>query len=641
MAGSLGSQKLGVKILLGVVVGIISIGMLMYLVPGAGTNATASNDVVANVDGQTVTTDQVRQQLSHIESSGQMQPALRPLYTQQIIQQLIYDRMMNIEAQKLGVVVSEADVADRIKMILPTAFENGAPVAMDNYAAQVQARFQMPVPEFEDLIKQSLISERVGQLITSGVTVSPDEVQAEFRRRNEKVKLDYVLINPDNLESQVRVNDADLAAYYDKNKAKYVVPEQRVVRYILIDPSLLMTKINIPQADLQNYYNAHLDSYKLEDRVQFDQIFFKTVGKTDAEIAEIKKKAEDVLKQAKAKNANFEDLAKKNSDDPAAKDNGGQTGWIVRGQAIPELEKAAFSLQKGDTSDLIQTSIGFYIIKITDKEMAHTKSFAEVMPTIQSDIATQKAQATADDDAQKIGEQLRQTAHPSLDAIAKQYDLTVAETAPLAVNAQAPELGNSPEIHDTIFRQREGDVSQPIRTDAGYTIVSVKTITSAHQGTLAELHDKIVTDYRHDKAIDLARQRAMDLAKVAQGGGDLAKAAKTMNLEVKTSDELARDGSITGVGPLREFTSAFNLPVGKTADPIFLGSNWVVYRAVEHKQADPADFAKQQSDIQQQLLEAKRQLVFESFRSAFQDELTKQGKLTFNNDVVKELTQPT
>ncbi len=126
MFKSMEKNKLGVRILLGIIVGILAIGMLLYLVPGQGGANGSANDVVAEVGGQPVTGTQVRQQLAHIESSGQMQPALRPLYTQQIIQQLVFDKMMDIEARKLGVTVSETDVANRIKMILPTAFENGA-----------------------------------------------------------------------------------------------------------------------------------------------------------------------------------------------------------------------------------------------------------------------------------------------------------------------------------------------------------------------------------------------------------------------------------------------------------------------------------------------------------------------------------
>jgi peptidyl-prolyl cis-trans isomerase D len=308
---------------------------------------------------------------------------------------------------------------------------------------------------------------------------------------------------------------------------------------------------------------------------------------------------------------------------------------------MPELEKAAFSLQKGETSDLIQTQIGFYIIKVTDKESAHTKGFAEVMPELQADLATRKAQTVADDDAQKIGDQIRQNAHPSLDAIAKQYNLDVEETKPLGAADQTPELGNSPDIHDTILRQRAGDVSQPIRTDRGYVIISLKSVSPAHQGTLAEMHDKILTDYRQEKTVELAKQRATELAKLSQNGGDLAKAAKSLNLEMKTSDEVARDGSIPNAGPVKGLQDAFAMPIGKAADPVFLGADWIVYRVVDHQQPNQADFDKQEKEIETQLLDAKRQMAFESFRSALLAELTKEGKVTYNEDVMKQLTRPT
>ena len=258
------------------------------------------------------------------------------------------------------------------------------------YEAQVGQRFQMGVEEFEELVRQSLIQEKVGALVSAGVTVSPDEIATEFRRKNEKVKLDYAVIHPDALESQVQVTDADLNAYYDKNKTKYNVPEQRVVRYITIEPDQLAAKINIPQSELEATYNQHLDSFKVPERVQISQILFKTIGKTDAEMAEIRKKAADVDAQAK-KGAKFDDLAKKYSEDPGTKDKGGDSGWIGRNQAMPELEKAAFSLNKGDVSDVISTQIGISIIKVTDKEQAHTKTLAEVMPILQQAIMKTKS----------------------------------------------------------------------------------------------------------------------------------------------------------------------------------------------------------------------------------------------------------
>src|SRR5579864_2376287 len=325
MLKSMERNKLGTRIVLGVFVGMIGIGMLLYLVPGQAGTDISSADVVATVDGQPVTRTEVQKQLQRIQAGQQIPAALAPLYAQQIIEQLVFEKELELEAQRLGVTVSDAELADRIKLLLPTAYENGQFVGSAQYAALVGQRFQMGVEEFEELVRQSLVQEKVGALVSAGVTVSPDEIAAEFRRKNEKVKLDYAVIHPDALESQVQVTDADLNAYYEKNKAKYLVPEQRAVRYVSIEPDQLVTKINIPQSELEAAYKEHLDSFKVPDRAQISQILFKTMGKTDAEMAEIRKKAADVDAQAK-KGAKFEDLAKKYSEDPNTKDKGGDTG---------------------------------------------------------------------------------------------------------------------------------------------------------------------------------------------------------------------------------------------------------------------------------------------------------------------------
>jgi peptidyl-prolyl cis-trans isomerase D len=637
---SMDKKNTGVRILLGIIVGILGIGMLLYLVPQGNSDVTNDNNVVASVAGNPITREEVSRELSRMQASGQMPAFLMQRYTLQIIDQLVSKRMMDLEAERLGMSVTEPEVFDRIKSILPTAYENGTFVGQDAYTLQVQMRFQMTVDEFEELVRDSMLLEKVQALVTSGVTATPDEVRAEFRRKNEKIKMDYVLVHPDSLESQIQASDAELGAYYEKNKTKYMIPEQRVVRYLLIDPGQLEAKVTLPESELQSYYNSHIDTYRVEDRVQISRILFKTTGKTDAEMTEIRKKADDVLKQAK-NGGKFEELVKKYSeDDSKIKDKGGDLGWIVHNQA-PELEKAAFSLGKGEVSDVITTQLGLCILKITDKEQGRTKSLAEVMPMIQTTLATQKAQAMADDLGLKIGDQLRQTGRPTLDALAKQYSLPSGETRPLGVTDSAPELGNAPDIKDSIFRMRMGDISQPIRTDHGFVVLSVKNILPAHQGTLAEVHDKLVTDYRREKSVDLAKQRAADLAKRAQGGEDFSKAAKALSLDVKTSDLVARDGSVTGAGTARQFLAAFDVPVGKTGDPVSIGADWLVYKVDDHQQPNMDDFEKQKKDIEDQLLNSKRQLAFESFRSALEADMRRQGKLTYNQDVVKQLTRPT
>src|ERR1700722_15979855 len=178
-------------------------------------------------------------------------------------------------------------------------------------------------------------------------------------------------------------------------------------------------------------------------------------GKTDAEVEEVKKKAQDILNQAK-KGSNFEDLAKKYSEDPGTKDKGGALGWIVQGQTVAELEKAAFSLPKGSISDLVKTQYGFHILKIMDKESAHTKPFDEVKDSIRTPLLLSQADEQAGDIADKLSQAIRQSNQVSLDDLAKQFHLTVGETRPVAATDPLLELGNSQEVKvsDAIFRLR-------------------------------------------------------------------------------------------------------------------------------------------------------------------------------------------
>jgi peptidyl-prolyl cis-trans isomerase D len=242
--------------------------------------------------------------------------------------------MLALEADRMGLRVSDEEHADLLKKLVPTAFTGDTFIGMDRYSTEVQTRFQMTVPEFETEVKNALLQQKFQQLVTDGVTASDDEVRAEFRRENEKIKLDYVLIKPEDLQSKVEVSDADLAAYFDKNKAQYVVPERRTIDYAVLSLAQLRQRTPVTEDDEKVFYQSHIDQYKLEDRAHVAHILFKTVGMTDAEAAEVKKKAEDVLNKAKH-GGNFADLAKQYSED-TTKDKGGDLGWIVRGQTVPE-----------------------------------------------------------------------------------------------------------------------------------------------------------------------------------------------------------------------------------------------------------------------------------------------------------------
>jgi peptidyl-prolyl cis-trans isomerase D len=474
--------------------------------------------------------------------------------------------------------------------------------------------------------------------VTDGVTASNDEVQAEFRRENEKIKLDYVTIKPSDMQSKVEVSDADIAAYFEKNKAKYVVPERRTIDYAILSLAQLRQRSPVTEDEEKVYYQSHIDQYKLEDRAHIAHILFKTVGMTDAEAAEVKKKAEDVLNKAKH-GGNFGDLAKQYSED-TSKDKGGDLGWIVRGQTVPEFEAAAFSLPKGSISDLVKTQYGFHIIQVIDREQARTQTLDEVKASIVNQLQEQKAEQLGENVSTQIADEIRRSGKVPIEDLAKKFNMTTGEAKSVEATQPLPELGNAPGLMDSVFRQRTGDLSAPIHTDAGYVVVSVKDIQPMHPATLPEVHDRVASDLRMEKAVDMAKTRADELTKRAKAGENFAAAAKSLGLEVKTSDPISRTGSIPDVGSAKQFAAAFALPVGQTGDPVAMGQNWTVYHVAQHDPVNQDDFEKQKSKIEAQVLQEKKQTAYELFRDALKTRLQQQGQLRYNAESLKRLTNP-
>jgi len=621
-----GSSKTGYRIILGGVIGLIALSMLLYLVPQGPTTAEVSTDSVAQVGDLNVTVSEVRKQLNEIEQRNQVPKQLEALYAQQILKQLVFQKEIEYEAKRLGIHVSPDEIADRIRQFLPTAFNGDTPVGMDQYAAQVQSRFQLTVPAFEELIRQGLLEEKFRKLVTDGIGAGPGELQEEFRYRNEKVKLDYALIKPDELEAKITPDEAEIKASYEKNKGKYQVPERRVVRYGLVDVNQIRQGVQVSDDELKVQYQQNIQQYQVPNRVHVEHILLMTVGKTDAEVDEIRKKAEDILKQAK-KGGNFEDLAKKNSEDSGTKDKGGDLGWIVQGQTVAEFEKAAFSLPKGSISDLVKTQYGFHIIKVLDKETAHTKAFDEVKDSIRAPLMLSKADKQASDTADQLSAAIRKSAKISLDDLGKQFHLAVAETRPVGATDPLLELGNSQDIKDAIFRLRPGELSAPVRTDRGYVVLALKEVQPAHQGSLEEVRGRVITELKQQKATELARTKAEDLMKRAKTGENFVAAAKALGLEPKTSDATARNGSITGVASGKQLNAAFQIKAGDVGAPLNLGANWLVYRVAEKEEPNPADFDKQKKDLAEQVLQNKRGLAFDAFRTALEARLKQEGKL--------------
>jgi peptidyl-prolyl cis-trans isomerase D len=628
-----------IKITMTVILVVICLSMVITLIPGLmNSSATGSPDAVATIGGTDISALDVQRQLNQVTHGQNIPPMLKGMYTKQVLDQMVFQHALELEAQRLGLRVTPEEMTERIKQLLPTVF-SGDTWLKDRYATEVQTRTGgMTVSQFEEFLRNEMLLERFHQLVTDGISVSPAEVEQEFRRRNEKVQIEYASIRPEELAPTIHPSDGELAAYFAKNASKYQVPEKRSARYALLDLDKLRARTQVSDDALRAYYNAHLDQYKVENRVHPEHILFKTIGKTDAEIAEIRQKAEEVDKQAK-KGANFEELAKKYSEDDATKPKGGDLGWIVEGQTVAEFQQAAFSLPKGSVSDLVKTQYGFHIIKVLDRETAHTKSFEEVRDTILPIVLDEKVRADANNISNEMAAAVRQSNRQSIDDIARKFNLELGDTPEASFTEPVGDLGNSPDLHQILFKLQPGELSSPLQVEKGYAILTVKKTDPAHQGTLAEVRDRVLADYQQEQSVQLASARAAELAKRTQAGEPFDKVAKSLGIDIKTPEAFARTGSIPDLGSGRQLEAAFSMPVGQLSAPTQLSGGWVVYKIVAHQPVIAEDLAKQKEQIEAQLLQAKQGAAFDAFRTALEDRLKREGKLTINNDALKRLNK--
>jgi hypothetical protein len=166
----------------------------------------------------------------------------------------------------------------------------------------------------------------------------------------------------------------------------------------------------------------------------------------------------------------------------------------------------------------------------------------------------------------------------------------------------------------------------------------VKDIQAAHQGTLAETRDKVLADYRRDNAAQLARTKAEELAKRAKSGEPLAKAAKALGEETKTSAPFARVGQVSDLGAATQFNAAFSMKVDEISAGVPIAANWVVYRIVTHDAPKMEELILQKTQLQQQLLQTKQQASYDAFKKALQDRLKSEGKIVIDAVNLKMLT---
>ncbi|HVP43537.1 MAG TPA: peptidyl-prolyl cis-trans isomerase [Terriglobales bacterium] len=628
------------KIALGSILVFFSAAMVIQLIPGGFLGesfgfANTTPGVLAQIDDQQVTTQEVEARAQQIREQRSYPQQLMPFIRQQAADGIVTARAMMVEANRLGLKVTDADLRQELQSGYwgQTLFPNGEFVGEARYEDFVMKNLRMSVAEFEQALKTELLLRKLRGLVADGVVVLPEELKANYLKENTKVKLEYAVVSPEDVMKQVHASEAELRAYFEHNKGRYkdAIPEQRKAKYVVVDSARVAEKMPVTRDDLQRYYNEHKEQFRVQDEVNVRHILIAAADAKDtAKVEAARKEAEDVLKQVRA-GGDFAALARKYSEDPGSKDQGGSLGWIGRGRTVKEFEQAAFALNKGETSGLVQSPFGFHIIRLDDKRSAHLQSFDEVKAQIEPIVKQQKAQRDAEQIANAIQSQARTL---PLEQAAAKNGFAVTEPELFTRRSQLPGVGLSPELMDRIFSATEKSAPAVAPVAQGFVVYQVTQIKPAQTPTFEQIQPRVEADFKQERAQQLLGQKTQELADRAHAEHDLKKAAQEVGATLKTSELVLPSGQVPDVGSMADQASvAFSMKPGEISGPIRGGAgNGIVFSVVERQEPSLADFDKTQEQLRESLLQRKREMVLQNFAVSLRERMEKEGKIRWNKE---------
>ncbi len=592
-----------IKIAFAVIILSFVIGYAMLSSPG-GQDDDPATSAAAIVNGNVISFNDFQTTYSNLYQlyqniyQDQFSPALeRELkLADKSLNSLIDQVLLMEEAQRLGLEVSKQELVDAIAQI--EVFQQDGQFSKERYL-QVLSYQRMTSDQFETMQRNELLVQKVRDRLQEGVTVTQQDIIDEFRARNDKINLAFVKLAPERFESQVKVSDDSLQAYYAEQQEVFRVPEMVSLRYLVFAPARYLDEVTFTEEDQQKYYRRHLDQFDIPEQVKASHILIKVGQDADPKTKSEKKAfAEKLLADIKA-GKDFAELARLHSDDKASAVKGGDLDFFTRGTMVPAFEQAAFNMQPGEVSEIVETSFGFHIIKVEAYIEPGVKKLDDVRDEVQQGLREEMAEQLAFEKAMDAYNINRKTG--DLAAAAASNELGLKETGLFTRDGYIDGIGRNDEIIKTAFVLDDDTLARPVITDDGVILFAIKERAPSHIPELSEVKDLVTAAYKRQEAIVLAKAAAEELLKGLKDGKGFKSLTQKIGVDVEETGEFTRSyiPFIPRLGNSEELaTAAFDLPADQSViDEVFTVENRYVVATVKDRQ--PADM--------EELNEAKRQ----------------------------------
>ncbi|HHO47744.1 MAG TPA: hypothetical protein ENN06_04725 [Desulfobacteraceae bacterium] len=590
-----------------VIQAVVLIIAIVFIFWGVGTNIGGKRNMLATVNGVEIPYQDYQRNYDNavenlrVQFGGSIpQGLLEGLdLNRQVLNQLIQAEILRQGGRKMGITVSKLATQEEIMDM--EVFQTDGQFDLARYR-EILSQNRMTPTVFEAGLQNDLLASRVTEAIRSFALVTDNQVETVAAYVGEEVKLAYAALRGEDVADRVRIEEAELAAWYDERKNDYLSEPKIRLQYLFFSYDDDLGQLTVDDEAVRAYYEENIDTYSVPERRRARHILLRVSEVDDAGVRTArKKKAEEILELAR-EGDDFAELARQYSEDPSAA-NGGDLGFFSRGAMVEPFDDAVFRMQPGDISEVVETVFGFHIIKLEEVSRAGVRSLDEVRDEIadrlkQKEVrgATFKRASQAYEDIIRAGSLANYTAGGEGEP--------VAQTDYFSRNDPPGPPVSDPRFLQGAFRLKKGELSSLVETGGGYAILFVDDVQEPQVPELEAVREQVEADFRRARSLELAREEAEKLLNEARDKKSLA-AALPAEIEIKESGYIRHaDPASAGEVPAQVVQEAFELPGGEKLpqQPAAVGDAFYLYELVEKRQGDRSMDESERAMLREQLL---------------------------------------
>ncbi|PPC94265.1 MAG: peptidylprolyl isomerase [Methylotenera sp.] len=368
-------------------------------------NDAGNNVAIAEINNDSISVQEYSNALQNLrnrlQSEGKVDTAQldSPEVKLLVLDQLINKRLLAEEVRNAKYAISDEQLATYITGM--PEFQKDGKFSEDVYNQTLEQNRITP-SRFEAGLRADLLAQQAQDGISKLGFVSRAQANEAYKLTHQQRTVSVAEIKTKDFIDQVKIEPAQVKAYYEKHKDKLREPEKVKIEFLLLSASSLIPGINVDDAEVKKFYDENAAKFQGNEQRRASHILIGFgVSATPEQKQQAKAKAEEILAAVKKNPKRFEELAVKESQDPGSASKGGDLGSFGRGAMVKPFEDAAFAMKVGQVSDIVESEFGFHIIKLTEVT-GESSDYESLKPKIKGELLFQKAQALFTEQAENF-----------------------------------------------------------------------------------------------------------------------------------------------------------------------------------------------------------------------------------------------